>query len=74
MGATAIETPVWLSPEQVCEYLPGMTPEVLKQRRKKRLDPPYFKPTGERGKIVLYRRTDIIAWVERFAVQTRGAA
>lgn len=69
-----VETPIWLSPEQVCELLPGMTTEVLQQLRKKRLDPPYYKPTGDRGKVILYRHSDIVAWVERHAVQTRGAA
>lgn len=63
---------VWLSPEQVCELLPGMTVEILLARRKKRLDPPYFKPTGERGKVILYDRSEVEAWVQRYRVATRS--
>ena len=62
----------WLSPEQVCELLPGMTVDILLARRKKRLDPPYFKPTGDRGKVILYRREDVEQWVQRFRVTTRS--
>jgi hypothetical protein len=67
--AQAVE---WLSPAQVCELLPGMTEEILTKRRKKRLDPPYFKPTGESGKVVLYDRDDVVAWVSATRVQTRS--
>lgn len=69
--APAVE---WLSPAQVCELLPGMTEEILTKRRKKRLDPPYFKPTGESGKVVLYDRAEIIAWVIAARVQTQSGA
>ncbi|WP_176697054.1 hypothetical protein [Microbacterium sp. 3J1] len=48
-----------------------MTEEILSERRKKRLDPPYFKPTGDRGKVVLYDRSDITAWVRASKVATR---
>ncbi len=64
-------TEQWLSPAQVCSLLPGMTEEILSERRKKRLDPPYFKPTGDRGKVVLYDRSDITAWVRASKVATR---
>ncbi|WP_146047985.1 MULTISPECIES: DNA-binding protein [unclassified Microbacterium] len=66
--------PTYLSPAQVCELLPGMTEEILESRRKQRLDPPYFKPTGERGKVVLYDRAEVLAWVQRNRVQTRAGA
>jgi hypothetical protein len=76
MAATAQTRPaapaVWLSPEQVCDLLPGMTVEILLARRKKRLDPPYFKPTGDRGRVILYRRADVEAWVEQYRVATRS--
>ncbi|MFL2002271.1 hypothetical protein [Microbacterium sp. A1-JK] len=51
-----------------------MTEEILTKRRKKRLDPPYFKPTGESGKVVLYDRAEIIAWVIAARVQTQSGA
>lgn len=60
----------YLSPADVCEMLPGMTLEILADRRKKRLNPPYLKPTGERGGVVLYRESDIRAWVEGSEVET----
>lgn len=61
----------FLSPAQVCEMLPGLTEEILLSRRKQKIDPPYHKPTGERGSVVLYAKTDIIAWVAESRVQTR---
>lgn len=61
----------WLSPAQVCSLLPGMTEEILTERRKQRLDPPYFKPTGDRGKVVLYDRAEVTAWVKSSRVATR---
>lgn len=63
--------PEWLSPAQVCSLLPGMTEEILSERRKKRLDPPYFKPTGGRGKVILYDRAEVVAWVMASRVATR---
>lgn len=67
-------TDEWLSPAQVCSLLPGMTEEILSERRKQRLDPPYFKPTGERGKVVLYDRAEIMAWVKASKVATRDVS
>lgn len=64
----------WLSPAQVCELLPGMTEDILTARRKQRLDPPFFKPTGERGKVVLYDRADVEQWIRSARVPTRGGA
>jgi hypothetical protein len=49
-----------------------MTEEIVNERRKQRLDPPYFKPTGERGKVVLYDRAEIDEWVRRGRVETRA--
>lgn len=66
--------PVYLSPAQVCELLPGLTETVLLRRRKQRLNPPFHKPTGEDGNLVLYDRADVIAWVSESRVQTRGGA
>ncbi|PVE94970.1 hypothetical protein DC434_13675 [Microbacterium sp. TPD7012] len=61
----------WLSPAQVCELLPGMTEEILSERRKQRLDPPYFKPTGDRGRVILYDRAEVHDWVLASRVATR---
>lgn len=36
----------YLSPDQVCELLPGMTAANLQELRKKGLGPKYHKPTG----------------------------
>lgn len=60
--------PVWLSPEQVCERVPGMTVERLSQLRKKRLGPTYYKPTL---KTVVYDAAEIDAWVTSTRETTR---
>lgn len=70
---TASDT-VWLSPRDVCDMLPGVTLEVLKARRKRRQDPPFYKPTGDSGNVVLYDRDDVVAWVKGSRVQTHGDA
>lgn len=61
----------YLSPDQVCELLPGMTAANLQELRKKGLGPKYHKPTGERGKVVLYAEADVRAWVESSVIPTR---
>lgn len=63
--------PVYLSPEQVCELVPGMTVANLKELRASGKGPAYFKPTGERGHVTLYAEADVIAWVERARVSTK---
>lgn len=63
----------FLSPTMVCELLPGMTEDILSARRKRREDPPYFKPTGQHGAVVLYLQSDVIAWVLNSRVATRPA-
>ncbi len=78
MSALAAVTPlrpategVYLSPEQVCEFVPGMTVDHLKQLRKTGKGPRYSKPTGERGHLTIYRRSDVVAWVEAAFRSTR---
>lgn len=63
--------PVYLSPEQVCELVPGMTVANLKDLRASGKGPAFFKPTGGRGHVTLYAQADIVAWVERSRVTTR---
>jgi hypothetical protein len=61
---------VYLSPAQVCELVPGLTVANLKDLRASGKGPAYRKPTGERGHVTVYRRSDVIAWVERARVAT----
>ncbi|GGH33941.1 helix-turn-helix transcriptional regulator [Microbacterium album] len=58
----------WLSPEQVCERVPGMTIDRLKDMRKRGVGPKYYKPTL---KTVTYSSRDIDTWVESTVVTTR---
>lgn len=61
---------VWMSPAEVCAMLPGLTEESLTQRRKRRQEPDFYKPTGAGGNVVLYDRADVIAWVRKSRVST----
>lgn len=65
--ATASE---WLSPEQVCEVIPGMTVTLLQRMRDEGRGPRYAKPSP---KTVVYSRTDIDAYVRSKFVSPRGA-
>lgn len=67
---TTLDDP-YLSPDQVCELAPGLTVVNLKDLRASGKGPAYFKPTGERGHTTLYRRSDVVAWIERSRVSTR---
>ncbi len=67
----AAVTPRYLSPEQVCDLVPGMTVANLKDLRASGKGPRYSKPTGERGHITLYREDDVVAWVEAAFMGTR---
>ena len=62
---------VWLSPSQVCERVPGMTPRHLQYLRDQGRGPRYFKPTR---KTVLYAAADVDAWVSASAVTTRDVS
>jgi hypothetical protein len=63
--------PVWLSPAQVCERVPGLTERNLEELRSKGRGPKYHKPTL---KTVIYEQGDVDAWVEASAVSTRDSA
>lgn len=56
----------YLSPEQVCELIPGMTKGNLAQMRHAGGGPIYMKPSA---RVVVYARADVDAWLE----QTRHA-
>ncbi|WZH38752.1 MAG: hypothetical protein PIR02_08775 [Microbacterium enclense] len=51
----------YITPDQVCELVPGMTTTNLAQLRFKGRGPKFLKPTP---RTVVYRRADIIAWLE----------
>jgi hypothetical protein len=55
----------------VCDLLPGMTIENLRDLRASGKGPRYSKPTGQRGKIILYTEADVRAWVEAAVITTR---
>lgn len=67
--ATATTEPVgsgtiYLTPDQVCEIVPGMTKGNLSQLRFKGTGPKYYKPTP---RVVLYDRESIEEWVRSSA-------
>ena len=51
----------FLTPEQVCERVQGVTKDNLAQRRFKGLPPKFYKPTP---RVILYKEEDIVEWVE----------
>lgn len=57
----------YLSPQMVCDLLPGMTLDILTNRRKRRQAPPFYKPSGN---TVLYRESEIHAWIKASRVDT----
>lgn len=65
---TTPPAPVWLSPEQVCERIPGMTVDILCDQRKKRVGPPFYKPSQ---KTVIYEQSEIDEWVRNSSVAVR---
>lgn len=51
----------YLSVDQVCELVPGMTPGGLAQLRFHGIGPKFIKPSPRK---VVYARSDIEAWLE----------
>ena len=51
----------YLTPDQVCELIPGMTKSNLAQLRFTGKGPLFLKPTP---RTVVYRAADCIAWLE----------
>jgi hypothetical protein len=51
----------YLTPAEVCLIAPGLTILGLAQLRSRGRGPVYLKPTP---RTVLYRRADVIAWLE----------
>lgn len=59
---------VWLSPEQVCAIVPGMTERKLLSLRGKGQGPRYSKPTS---KTVVYAEADVHAWLAAHMQKTQ---
>jgi len=57
----------YLSPRGVCELIPGMTVRTLADMRYRRVGPKYSKPGY---KSVVYRKSDVLAWLRRREVIT----
>lgn len=51
----------YLTPDQVCELVPGMTRSNLAQLRFTGRGPKFLKPSP---RLVVYRESDVIAWLE----------
>lgn len=61
----------FLSPEQVCELVPGLTVANLKDLRTSGRGPRFSKPTGDHGKVTVYEYADVVAWVRAGRKSTR---
>jgi len=62
---------VWLGPADVAARVPGLTVENLAELRRTGKGPAYFKPTGKRGKVIIYSAADVDAWVRSARHSTR---
>lgn len=51
----------YLTPDQVCDLVPGMTRSNLAQLRFTGKGPKFLKPTP---RTVVYRESDVIEWLE----------
>lgn len=51
----------YLTPDQVCELIPGMTRGNLAQLRFTGKGPKFLKPTP---RTVVYREEDVVSWLE----------
>lgn len=56
-----VVVPVYLSPAQVCELIPGMTEGMLGQLRYTGKGPRFSKPSAKK---VVYRADEIVAYLE----------
>lgn len=54
----------YLTPEQVCEIVPGMTKSNLAQLRFKGQGPTFYKPSP---RLVIYKKDAVIEWIESTA-------
>lgn len=61
----------YISPETVCEIVPGMTKGALSQLRFMGKGPRYYKPTPKK---VVYLEAEVLAWVEASVQSNSGTA
>ncbi|WP_068492495.1 helix-turn-helix transcriptional regulator [Pseudoclavibacter helvolus] len=61
----------YLTADAVCELVPGLTKKQLSNLRYLGQGPKFLKPTPRK---VLYRRADVIAWVEASEQTMTGEA
>jgi hypothetical protein len=61
----------YLTPDDVCELVPGLTKAILAQLRFKKQGPRFYKPTL---KTVIYREDEIMEWLESTVVHTTEQA
>jgi predicted DNA-binding transcriptional regulator AlpA len=60
----------YLTPDQVCELIPGMTKSNLAAMRFRGEGPRYRKPTP---KVVVYLESEVVDWLESTARQGTAA-
>jgi len=60
----------YLTPDEVVE-LTWVSKAALAQRRYRGLPPNFYKPTG---KVVLYKKSEVMDWVEKSAVVSSAPA
>lgn len=60
--------PAFLTPEQVCELVPVLTPRDLEDMRSNNTGPAYSRPTPRK---VVYLEADVRAWVQSKRHATR---
>lgn len=61
----------FLSPEMVCELVPGMTKAILSDLREKGRGAPFCKPSL---RTVIYLESDVVAWVLSSRRETRDSS
>lgn len=64
MTTIAPSTTSFVTPDSVCELVPGMTKAILAQMRFKGIGPRYYKPSP---KTVVYKLDDVLEWIESTA-------
>jgi len=60
-----VVVPVYLSPAQVCELIPGMNTAKLSQLRYMGTGPRFIRASV---KTIVYRAQDVVAWLEKKAM------
>lgn len=71
MTAATVELPVMLSPEQLCEWVPGLTVRGLQELRSARKGPPFVKVNRT---TIVYPADLALEWMrEHVSVRRRSA-